>query len=158
MPFWAGLIITTCVCAVIIGCIIFCALFWRGAISPKVFISNRTRKEINGEIIKVSYRGSPSISVGIMGTQRPLYSILIRTEEFCKPLVAKVVLKSEVGVAIANDINSLKRWFNRREKPYKVGQIVCIEYDSERPKRCNILTAQFDKTDADDDLSIISNS
>ena len=104
-------------------------------------IKPENRIEAEGIVEKVKYGGETSMGVGPISRQVPLYVVRVSVQGVVKPLKANVKLTPEVGAAVVNDFKSMGRMFGKGQKPYEVGQTVTVEYDSAKPKKCNILTA-----------------
>ena len=111
---------------------------WRRFTRPNTRINPETRQEAEATVERVRYQGSASVGVGFVSRQRPLFGVRVDVPGVGK-MRARIVLQDETGFSMANDFRSMGRWFGQ-EKPYMPGDIVRVEYDSTRPKRCNILT------------------
>ena len=135
MDTWLILLLVGLFFVLIIGLAIWS---WRRFSRPNTRINPETRQEAEATVERVSYQGSASVGVGFMSRQRPLFSVRVDVQGVGR-MRARIVLQDETGFSMANDFRSMGRWFGQ-DKPYMPGDIVRVEYDSAKPKRCNILT------------------
>jgi len=132
------IIIVAIVVAVMIAFIVLAIFMMRRWFRPNVQINPESRQEAEATVTRVSYQGSASVGVGFVSRQRPLFGVTVEVQGVGR-MRARIILPDESGWDMGNSFRSMGRMFGG-DKPYLTGDIVRVEYDSNKPKRCNILT------------------